>query len=143
MAFVIARFKWSDLFRTNGARAMGGFRVGLIAIALALAIPLVSASMTSAISIPREQVPLRIAILHGPVPVSGILLHRWTPTGTRAAPLDVSGNVTMFPIGADYRATNDPTPQNEVSVAINPRSGYNLRASANDYRGYPGLPGDW
>ena len=125
---------------------MGGFRVGLIAIALALAIPLVSASMTSAISIPREPVPLRIAILHGPVPVSGILLHRWNPTGIRApplaGPLAVSGNVTLFPTGTDYRVTNSPTPQNEVSVAINPRSQYNLLASANDYRGYPGLPGD-
>src|SRR3989441_1406276 len=125
---------------------MGGFRVGLIAIALALAIPLVSASMTSAISIPREPVPLRIAILHGPVPVSGILLHRWNPTGIRApplaGPLAISGNVPLFPTGTDYRVTNSPTPQNEVSVAINPRSQYNLLASANDYRGYPGLPGD-
>ena len=102
--------------------------------------------MTSAISIPREPVPLRIAILHGPVPVSGILLHRWNPTGIRApplaGPLAVSGNVTLFPTGTDYRVTNSPTPQNEVSVAINPRSQYNLLASANDYRGYPGLPGD-
>ena len=30
----------------------------------------------------------------------------------------------------------------EVSISINPRNGRNLIASANDYRGYPGLGGD-
>jgi hypothetical protein len=100
------------------------------------------ASAASPISIHREPVPIRLAILHGPVPVSGIVLHPWNPAGTVAGPLAVTVNATLIPVGTEHRVTNNPAPQNEVSVAMNPRNGRNLLASANDYRGYPGLPGD-
>jgi hypothetical protein len=121
---------------------MRGFRIGLIAIALGLAIPMLIAGAVSPILIPRETLPLRVAILHGPVPVSGILLYRSNPSAIGAGVQALDGNVTILPIGAQYRVTNNPAPQNEVSVAINPNDGWNLIASANDYRGYPGLQGD-
>ena len=100
---------------------MGGCRVGIIAIALAIAIPLLMASAASPISLHREPVPIRLAILHGPVPVSGIVLHPWNPAGTVAGPLAVTANATLIPVGPDHRVTNNPAPQNEVSVAMNPR----------------------
>jgi len=62
--------------------------------------------------------------------------------GGGAGALGVSSNLTIPPVVSQYRVTNDPNPQNEVSIAINPRNGMNLLASAYDYRGYPGLPGD-
>jgi len=75
--------------------------------------------------------------------VSGVVATRYTPaTAPHPGVLAVAANATLLPVVAQYRVTNHPDPQNEVSVAMNPRNGRNLVASANDYRGYPGLPGD-
>ena len=122
---------------------MGGCRLTIFAIALAIAVPFLAASAGSPVSLQKEPVPIRFAILHGPVPVSGIVVTPWSPTaGTGSGPLLTAANATLLPVGTEYRVTREPAPQNEVSISINPGNGRNLISSANDYRGYPGLSGD-
>src|SRR3989304_1253925 len=135
----VARFKWNDLFRATRRGAMGGCRVGIIAIALAIAIPLLMASAASPISLHREPVPIRPATLPGPVPVPGIVLPPWNPAGTVAGPLAVTANATLIPVGPDHRVTNNPAPQNEGSVAMNPRNGRDLPPPARER--LPRVPG--
>ena len=47
----------------------------------------------------------------------------------------VDGSVLVLPMTVQYRVTNSGAPQNEVSIAVNPRDAKNLVVSANDYRG--------
>src|SRR6266540_466549 len=122
---------------------MGGWRAAFIAVVLVLVLALLAAAPASALSVRGESPPTWAAFTRGPDWISGIVAARPRPSmGGGAAALGVSSNLTIPPVVSQYRVTNDPNPQNEVSIAINPRNGMNLLASANDYRGYPGLPGD-
>ena len=122
---------------------MGDCRVGFIALALVVVLAFLAVSPASAFSFRREAPPTWRAFTQGPDWLSGIVAIRPRPfmAGGPGA-LDVSANLTIPPVVSQYRVTNNPNPQNEVSIAINPRNGMNLLASANDYRGYPGVPGD-
>ena len=78
---------------------MGGCRLTIFAIALAIAIPFLAASAGSPVSLQKEPVPIRFAILHGPVPVSGIVVAPWSPTaGTGSGPLLTAANATLLPV---------------------------------------------
>ncbi len=48
--------------------------------------------------------------------------------------LAVDGEAYLLPVGAEHRVTNNASPQNEVSIALNPRNPRNIVVGANDYR---------
>src|SRR2546425_4747789 len=120
---------------SQGAGRVSGRHVSLVATVLVLVIVIVIGSPASAFSL-RPEVPRGWAPFpHGPVPLSGVVA-----VGRPAHAVPVAGaailtsNVTLLPLLTEHRVTNTPGAQNEVSIAVNPRNGRNLVASANDYR---------
>lgn len=120
----------------TGERSTRAIRFGLACASLLIALSLLALSGAAAFGPVREPPPIRVSF-RSSIPVSGTV-------AVRALPI-VLGSVADFgaiPFGTQYRVTNNPGAQNEVSIAVNPRNPANIVASANDYRGYPGLPGD-
>src|SRR2546422_3257332 len=115
-------------------RGTGGRHIVLIATAFVLTLPLflpLFAPPASASS-PHPSVAPSIRSLRArnPVPMSG-----YVPAGRPPVVVAAIADPVTIPFGTQYRVTNNPGAQNEVSIAVNPTNPLNIVAMANDYRG--------
>src|SRR2546422_4671800 len=115
-------------------RGTGGRHIVLIATAFVLTLPLflpLFAPPASASSPHPSLAPsIRSLPARNPVPMSGVVTAGRPPVVLAA----IADPVTI-PFGTQYRVTNNPGAQNEVSIAVNPTNPLNIVAMANDYRG--------
>src|SRR2546422_1619061 len=121
-------------------RGTGGRHIVLIATAVVLTLPLflpLFAPPASASS-PHPSVAPSIRSLRArnPVPMSG-----YVPAGRPPVVVAAIADPVTIPFGTQYRVTNNPGAQNEVSIAVNPTNPLNIVAMANDYRGGAGWCG--
>src|SRR2546422_2109238 len=113
-----------------GGEGTGGSHIVLIATALALMLPLLASPASDPVTHPSVPAPIRPFPAHDSVPMSGVVT-----AGPPPVILAAGTDIGTIPFGTQYRVTNTPGAQNEVSIAVNPTNPLNIVATANDYRG--------
>src|SRR2546426_10660942 len=113
-----------------GGEGTGGSHIVLIATALALMLPLLASPASDPVPHPSVPAPIRPLPAPDSVPMSGVVT-----AGPPPVILAAGTDIGTIPFGTQYRVTNTPGAQNEVSIAVNPTNPLNIVATANDYRG--------
>src|SRR2546426_2649968 len=113
-----------------GGEGTGGSHIVLIATALALMLPLLASPASDPVTHPSVPAPIRPLPAPDSVPMSGVVT-----AGPPPVILAAGTDIGTIPFGTQYRVTNTPGAQNEVSIAVNPTNPLNIIATANDYRG--------
>src|SRR2546426_1812162 len=113
-----------------GGEGTGGSHIVLIATALALMLPLLASPASVPVTHPSVPAPIRPLPAPDSVPMSGVVT-----AGPPPVILAAGTDIGTIPFGTQYRVTNTPGAQNEVSIAVNPTNPLNIIATANDYRG--------
>ncbi|TLZ67274.1 MAG: exo-alpha-sialidase [Methanobacteriota archaeon] len=99
-------------------------------LTLPLFLPLFAAPASAGFTDGSVAPPILSLPARNPVPMSGVVTAGRPPVALAA----ITDPVTI-PFGTQYRVTNNPGAQNEVSIAVNPTNPLNIVAMANDYRG--------